>query len=157
MTQNAIATKWRFVVDFEDDETQEISGTVGHASDREECETYIEDEVQYQCSHGRTPFNAEAGEVCAKCDGEGKISGRNDERVICQACGGHIGPITPFSSYLDRIVPKRTASLVTPFPPIHPIDSLEGILPALQTFPCHTNELPISNGLELVRDCLRPA
>jgi hypothetical protein len=91
MTQNAIATKWRFVVDLEDDETQEILGTVGHASDREECEAHIEHEVQYHCSNGRTAFNAEVGESCAKCDGDGKISGQIDERVICQACGGHTG------------------------------------------------------------------
>jgi hypothetical protein len=154
MTQNPIATKWRFVVDFEDDETQEISGTVGHATDREECEAHIEDEVQYHCSHGRTSFNAEVGELCAKCDGEGKISGQIDERVICQACGGHIGPITAFSSYLVRIAPKRSTSLVMPFPSVV---SLEAVLPAFQTFPCHTNELPISNELDLVLDGLLPA
>lgn len=112
MTQTAILTKWKFVVEFEDDETKEISGTLGQADTREECEAYIENEVQYLCSHGKTPVNTEAGEVCAKCHGEGKISAGNDGQVICQACGGHLGPITPFAFYLNKVVPKRTESSV---------------------------------------------
>jgi hypothetical protein len=97
MTQNAIATKWRFVVDFEDDETKEISGILGHAHDREECEALVEEEVQYQRSQGRTVFNAEAGEACAQCNGEGQIPAGNDGRVICPGCGGHLGPLAPFA------------------------------------------------------------
>ena len=96
MTQNAIPTKWKFVVEFEDDETKEISGTVGQAETLEECEGLTEYEMQYHRSHERTIVNLEIGEVCADCDGEGKIPAGNDGRVICRACGGHLGSISPF-------------------------------------------------------------
>jgi hypothetical protein len=96
MTQTAIRTKWKFVLEFEDEETGEIAGTTGQADTQEECEGLIEYEVQYHCSGGRTVVNAEAGEVCAECEGEGQISAGNSGRVICQACGGHLGSISPF-------------------------------------------------------------
>jgi DnaJ-class molecular chaperone len=96
MTQAAIVTKWKFIVEFEDDESKEISGTLGQADTQEECEASIEDEVQYHRSHGRTTVNLEAGEVCAACGGDGHIPAGNGGQVICQACGGHLGPITPF-------------------------------------------------------------
>jgi hypothetical protein len=95
MTQNAI-TKWKFVVEFEDDETREISGTIGEAETHEECAGSIEDQAQYHRSRGRTVVNAEAWEVCARCEGEGLIPSGNDGRVICEACGGHLGSISPF-------------------------------------------------------------
>ena len=38
MTHNAILTQWKYVVEFEDDETKEISGTVRRADTQEECE-----------------------------------------------------------------------------------------------------------------------
>ena len=47
MTQIAIVTKWKFVVEFEDWETREISGTTGQAGTREECEGLIEYDMQY--------------------------------------------------------------------------------------------------------------
>jgi hypothetical protein len=94
MTQIAIATKWKFVVEFEDLETGEISGTIGQAGTREECEGLIEYDMQYHHDYGRTVVNAEAGEICAECEGEGQIPIGNDGRVICQACGGHLGPIS---------------------------------------------------------------
>jgi hypothetical protein len=96
MTQNAIPTRWRFIVEFEDDESREISGTIGQADTYEECEASMEDEVLYHCSHGRTVVNLELGELCVECDGEGQIPAGNGGRVICQACGGHLGPISPF-------------------------------------------------------------
>ena len=37
-----MVTRWKFVVEFEDDETKEISGTMGQAETREECEGLIE-------------------------------------------------------------------------------------------------------------------
>jgi hypothetical protein len=95
MTQSAILTKWKFVVEFEDDETREISGTIGEAETHEQCAGSIEDQVQYHRSHGRTVVNAEAWEVCARCEGEGLIPSGNDGRVICEACGGHLGAISP--------------------------------------------------------------
>ncbi len=94
MTQTAILTQWKFVVEFEDDETKEISGTIGQADTREECEGLIECDMQYHGSHGRTVINAEAAEICAKCGGEGKISAGNGGQVICDACSGHLGPIS---------------------------------------------------------------
>ena len=74
MTQDAFRTKWKFVVEFEDEETNEISGTIGQAGTREECEGLLEFEMQYHDSHGRIVFNAEAAEVCIKCEGEGKVA-----------------------------------------------------------------------------------
>ena len=71
MTQDALSTKWKFVVEFEDEETNEISGTIGQADTREECEGLLEFEMQY---HGRNVLNAEAAEVYVKCEGEGKIA-----------------------------------------------------------------------------------
>ena len=76
MTQIAILTKWKYVVEFEDDETKEISGTHGRADTQEECESLIEDEVLRHRSHGRTVVDIEVGEVCAEYDGEGQIPAR---------------------------------------------------------------------------------
>jgi hypothetical protein len=94
MTQLAIATTWKFVVEFEDQETGEISGTIGQAETREECEGLIEYDLEYHTGQGRTIVNAEAGEVCSECEGDGQIPAGNDGRVICPACGGCIGPIS---------------------------------------------------------------
>lgn len=94
MTQIAIVTKWKFVVEFEDWETGEISGTAGQANTREECEGLIEYDMQYHTDRGRTIVNVEAGEICAECEGEGQIPIGNGGRAICQACGGHLGPVS---------------------------------------------------------------
>jgi hypothetical protein len=96
MTQNVIPTKWKFIIEFEDDESREISGTIGQADTYEECEASMEDEAFYLRSRGRTVVNLEIGELCAECEGEGQIPAGNDGRVICQACGGNLGPISPF-------------------------------------------------------------
>ena len=74
MIRAALRTKWKFVVEFEDEETNEISGTIGQADTREECEGRLEFDMQYHDSYGRNVLNAEAAEVCAKCEGEGKIA-----------------------------------------------------------------------------------
>ena len=94
MTQIAFVTKWKFVVEFEDQETGEISGTIGQAGTREECESLIEYDMQYHSDHERTVLNAEAGEICAECEGEGLIPIGNGGRIVCEACGGHLGPIS---------------------------------------------------------------
>ena len=94
MTQDAFRTKWKFVVEFEDEETSEISGTIGQADTREECEGLLEYDMEYHNSHGRIVLNAEAAEVCDKCEGEGKIAAMNGGWVICDACGGHLGPVS---------------------------------------------------------------
>jgi hypothetical protein len=96
MTQGAIPTKWKFIVEFEDHESGEISGTIGQADTYEECEASMEDEALYHRSRGRTVCNLEIGELCMECDGEGQIPAGNDGRVICQACGGNLGPISRF-------------------------------------------------------------
>ncbi len=93
MTQTAILTEWKFVVEFEDEESREISGIIGKADTLEECEGAIEDEIQDQISQGRTIVNAEAVELCAVCEGEGKIRAGDDGEIICEACGGHLGSI----------------------------------------------------------------
>jgi hypothetical protein len=91
MTQTAILTEWKFVVEFENEESREISGIIGKADTLEECEGAIEDEIQYHVSQGRTIVNAEAVELCAKCEGKGKIRVENGGEIICDACGGHLG------------------------------------------------------------------
>jgi hypothetical protein len=94
MTQTAILSKWKFVIAFEDEETKEISGDIGQADTLEECEALVEYEVQYHNSHGRAVVDVEAAEICAKCEGEGKIPAGNGGQVICDGCGGHLGPIS---------------------------------------------------------------
>jgi hypothetical protein len=98
MIQTAIVTKWKFVVEFEDEETKEISGTLGEAETADECQGLIEFDVQDHTSRGRTVINAEAVEICAQCEGEGKIPAGNGGQVICDACGGHHGPISKWAS-----------------------------------------------------------
>jgi hypothetical protein len=93
MTQIAILTEWKFVVEFEDEESKEISGIIGKADTLEECEGAIEDEIQYQVSQGHRIVNAEAVELCAGCEGDGKIRAGDGGQIICDACGGHLGSI----------------------------------------------------------------
>jgi hypothetical protein len=97
MTQIEILTKWKFIVEFEDEETKEMSGTIGQAESRDECEGLIEYEMQYHGSHGKTVLDVEAAEICAECEGEGKIPAGNGGQIICHACGGHLGPISVFT------------------------------------------------------------
>jgi len=94
MTQTAILSKWKFVITFEDEETKEIAGEIGQTDTLEECEALVEHEVQYHGSHDRIVVDVEAAEICAKCEGEGKIPAGNGGQVICDACGGHLGPIS---------------------------------------------------------------
>ena len=94
MTQIAIVTKWKFVVEFEDWETGEILGTTGQADTREDCEGMIEYDMQFHTDCGRAILNVEAGEICAECEGDGQIPIGNGGRVICPACDGHLGPIS---------------------------------------------------------------
>ena len=94
MTQIAFVTKWKFLVEFEDQETGDISGTIGQADTREECESLIEYDMQYHSDHERTVLNAEAVEICAECEGEGQLPIGNGGCIICQACGGHPGTIS---------------------------------------------------------------
>jgi hypothetical protein len=41
-------TKWKFIVEFEDEETGAIAGTLGEAPDRDECQVLIQEEMEYQ-------------------------------------------------------------------------------------------------------------
>ena len=84
----------KFVVEFLEEETEEVSGIIGQADTREECEGLLEYEMDCHSSEGQTIVNAEAAEVCAKCDGEGKIPNGNGGQVRCDACGGRVGPIS---------------------------------------------------------------
>ena len=67
MIANAIHTKWKFIVEFEDEETGEIAGTLGEAADRDECELLVEDEMEYQRLRGYIRVTAEAVELCEQC------------------------------------------------------------------------------------------
>ena len=109
MTQEALLTKWKFVVEFEDPATNEILGTIGQADTREECEGLLEYERQNLYSDGQIILNAEAAEVCAQCEGEGEISAGSSGLVICDACGGRHGPIATLTSSLG---PKGTEYLL---------------------------------------------
>ena len=70
MIANAIHTKWKFIVEFEDEETGAIEGTLGKAADRDECELLVEDEMEYQRLRGYIRVTAEAVELCEQCEGE---------------------------------------------------------------------------------------
>ena len=63
--------------------------------------------MQYHDSHGRIVLNAEAAEVCAKCEGEGKIA-MNGGWDLCDACDGRLGPI----SKLTTLHPNGTEFLL---------------------------------------------
>jgi hypothetical protein len=110
MTQDVFRTKWKFVVEFEQQETSEISGTIGEADTREECEGLLEYDIQYHNSQGRMVLNAEAAEVCAKCEGEGKVIAINGGMDICEACAGRRGPI----AYLTSFSANETQFLLIP-------------------------------------------
>jgi hypothetical protein len=75
------------------------SGTTGQADTREECEGFLEYDMQYHASHGRIVLNAVAAEVCAKCEGEGRIPAKNGGVDICDACGGRLGPISDLTTF----------------------------------------------------------
>jgi hypothetical protein len=115
MAQSAAVTKWKFVVEFEDDETKEISGTIGQADTREECEGLIEHDVQYHHSHERTVIQTEAVEICAQCEGNGKVSTGNGRQVICEACGGHLGSISKSTASCGTTI-KTKGQLLGHFP-----------------------------------------
>ena len=119
MIRDAFRTKWKFVVEFEDEETREISGTLGQADTREECEGLLEYDVQYHNSHGRTVVNAEAAEVCAQCEGEGTRVAKGGVE-ICEACGGRLGPLanlTSFRANETQFLLVRRGNLSTPLSP----------------------------------------
>jgi hypothetical protein len=98
MSQTAVRTKWKFVVEFEDEETNEISGTIGQADTREECEGLLEHEIDYHSSLGRTVVNAEASEVCTKCQGEGNSTSEGGVRAVCDTCGGRLGAVAKLTA-----------------------------------------------------------
>jgi hypothetical protein len=120
MTQYAFRTKWKFLVEFEDEESKEISGTIGEADTREECEGLLEYDMEYHDSHGRTVLNAEASEVCAECEGEGIRAAKNGGVEICGACGGFLGPLsnlTNFCPHGTRFLLTRRGNLSAPLSP----------------------------------------
>ena len=94
MIANAIHTKWKFIVEFEDEETGVIEGTLGEAADRDEV--LVEDEMEYQRLRGYIRVTAEAVELCEQCEGEGSIPVEDGIVSICDACGGRIGILSTF-------------------------------------------------------------
>jgi hypothetical protein len=96
MIANAIHTKWKFIVEFEDEETGTIEGTLGEAADRDECELLVEDDMEYQRLRGYIRVTAEAVELCEQCEGEGSIPVEDGIVSICDACGGRIGILSTF-------------------------------------------------------------
>jgi DnaJ-class molecular chaperone len=96
MIANAVHIKWKFIVEFEDEETGAIEGTLGEAADRDECELLVEDEMEYQRLRGYIRVTAEAVELCEQCEGEGSIPVEDGIVSICDACGGRIGILSTF-------------------------------------------------------------
>jgi hypothetical protein len=96
MIAKTIHTKWKFIVDFEDEETGEIVGTLGEAADRDECEALVEDEMECQRLDGYIRVTAAAVELCEQCEGAGSIPVEEDIVSICDACGGRIGVLSTF-------------------------------------------------------------
>ena len=88
--------KWKFIVEFEDQETGTIAGTLGEAADRDECEVLIEEEMEYRRLRGYIRVSAEAVELCEQCEGEGSIPVEDAIVSICDACGGRIGILSSF-------------------------------------------------------------
>jgi hypothetical protein len=93
MMQDIFPTKWKFVVEFEDEQTREVSGTIGQANTREECEGLLECEMDEHNRRGQCVLNAEAVEICANCQGEGKVADQNGGMDRCEVCGGRLGPV----------------------------------------------------------------
>jgi hypothetical protein len=96
MIANAIHTKWKFIVEFENEETGVIAGILGEAADREECEMLVEEEMRCQRLGGYIRVTAEAVELCAQCKGAGSTPVEEDIVSICDACGGRIGVLSTF-------------------------------------------------------------
>jgi hypothetical protein len=96
MIANAIHTKWKFIVEFEDEETGAIEGALGEAADRDECEVLVQDEMEYRRLRGYIRVTAEAVELCEQCEGEGSIPVEDGIVSICDACGGRIGILSTF-------------------------------------------------------------
>jgi hypothetical protein len=94
MIQLGIHTKWRFLVEFEDEETGEVSGSVGEAETRDECAGLIDHEVDHHRLRGRYIVNIEAGELCSECNGNGAVPAEDGGFVLCSECEGHLGPIS---------------------------------------------------------------
>jgi RecJ-like exonuclease len=96
MSTISIRTKWKFIVEYEDEETGTIAGVVGEAVDRDECEVLVEDEMEYQRLRGYIRVASEAVELCEQCQGKGSIPVKDGIVSICDACGGRIGVLSTF-------------------------------------------------------------
>jgi hypothetical protein len=96
MTQVGAPTKWRYIVECQDNESGSIYVIIGSANDREECEGRASQEVGYQRDLYRHVVNAEACELCQECEGDGVVlsSEPSAHRTRCGACDGHLGPFT---------------------------------------------------------------
>jgi hypothetical protein len=94
MIHLAVRTKWRFLVEFEDEQTGVVSGSLGETGTREECEGLIDHEVEHQVECGERIVNIEAGELCSECNGNGAILAEDGGFVLCPACDGYLGPIS---------------------------------------------------------------
>jgi hypothetical protein len=109
MTQIAFPTKWKFIVEYEDDETKEVSGILGQADTYEECEALIEHESQE-----RFVVNIEAWEVCAERNEEGKTltsgSSVSVNRRFCSSPSAHALDIfhtTEYCTVPDAVAVKE--------------------------------------------------
>ena len=76
MTQIAVWTKWKFIVQSEDEETGEPSATIGQAETREECEALIEYDFDYHRLRGHEIVDAEVLRDMCRMRRRGAGSGR---------------------------------------------------------------------------------
>jgi hypothetical protein len=91
MVEISATTRWRYIVECLDIESDSIYVAIGSADTREECEGHISHEADRQRDLYRHVVNVEACELCRECDGGGVslLTG-----VRCSACNGHQGPFT---------------------------------------------------------------
>jgi hypothetical protein len=101
LPEPVILTAWKFIVEFEDDETNQISAILGQADTDEECKGSTEEEAQYQCSHERTVLNIESWEVCSGSVAEAQIPFWKD------GSDGHFGRVAPDQSSIENVMVSR--------------------------------------------------
>ncbi len=96
MTQVSAPTKWRYIVECQDTESDSAYVVIGSAGNREECEGRASHEVDYQRDLYRHVVNVEACELCQQCEGDGVVlsSEPGSQPIRCGACDGHHGPFT---------------------------------------------------------------
>jgi hypothetical protein len=91
MDTKRLPTRWLYVMDYLDEDTGTVTGGVGSADDRDECEGVVRHETLFYQRQGLTVLRGEACELCRGCEGGGLIDENGAPRQ-CPQCGGFTGP-----------------------------------------------------------------